>query len=570
MAGRTVIDGRYELDELPIGHGGMGEVWGGYDQRLDRRVAVKFVRPPHGRPDQRAARRFVRESRITARMQHPGVPTVYDAGTHDGDLYLVMQLVEGISLADLVAEQGRLSIGWAAAIAAQICAVLAAAHARSLIHRDLKPTNVMVGADGVKVLDFGLAAALEPGDFSRITSSDEILGTPAYMAPEQAMSGTVGPGTDLYALGCMLHEMLTGRRPFSAPTPLALLRQHVDTAPEPVSARRPDAPAELVRLVDALLAKRPDARPSGAVDAYRTLLPLATGPDLPSGIPTGGTDPHPARMYAAILGRGPGPGRPSGERRQSPAPAGAGRAVGVEAAGGHAPNASAADGPGAPAAGTHDPGRKAAGRRRPDVRASGAPASRAPAAPPIGRDTLGKVRHEAETLAGQARFSQAAELLSDALHGAAAALGRSDPDVLAARQELADVLFHGGDYRSAAAAYERLAGDAGQRAGPGDERVLYYRTQAATCHAILGQTDTALGELRAVLDIERDRFGADDSRVLELRRQIALLLLGSGDNAQARGELVDLTRDLTRVRGPHHPDTRAAQELLNTLTATGS
>lgn len=562
MAGRTVIEGRYELDELPIGHGGMGEVWGGYDQRLDRRVAVKFVRPPHGRPDQRATRRFVRESRITARMQHPGVPTVYDAGTHDGDLYLVMQLVDGISLADLIAEQGRLSIGWAAAIAAQICAVLAAAHARSLIHRDLKPTNVMVGADGVKVLDFGLAAALEPGDFSRITSSDETLGTPAYMAPEQAMSGTVGPGTDLYALGCMLHEMLTGRRPFSAPTPLALLRQHADTAPEPVSVRRPEVAEELALLVDALLAKRPDARPRSAVEAYRTLLPLATGLDLPPGIRTVGTDPHPARMYAAVLARVHDPRRPPADRRPCAARETVGEKAGIPSADTSTHGARAASAPASR--------RPASTERRPDGRASNTPASDAPPPPPVSRNTLGRVRREAETLVGQARFSQAAELLSGVLDGAAAALGASDPDVFSARHELADVLFHGGDYRQAGPAYQRLADDIERQAGPADERVLYYRTQAATCHAILGWTDTALAELRSVLDIEHDCFGADDSRVLELRRQIALLLLGSGDNTQARGELVNLTRDLTRIRGPHHSDTRAARDLLTALTAQTS
>jgi serine/threonine protein kinase len=157
------IAGRYQLDAAHLGKGGMGEVWGATDKRLRRRVAVKFIRFPDAEPDQQLIDRFVRESQLTARLDHPGVPVIYEAaqagdGPFQGRLYLVMQLIDGVNVDDLVAEHDPLPIGWAAAIAAQTCAVLAYAHSKQLIHRDLKPSNLMLSRDGsVKVLDLGLA-----------------------------------------------------------------------------------------------------------------------------------------------------------------------------------------------------------------------------------------------------------------------------------------------------------------------------------------------------------------------------------------------------------------------------
>mgnify|MGYP000380349427 CR=1 FL=1 len=165
----ALSEGRYELEQM-IARGGMGEVWLGRDVKLEREVAVKFIRFPDLEPDPELVKRFFREARITARLQHPGVPAVFDVGSHDGRPFLVMQRVGGISVADLVAEQGQLPVGWAAAIAAQTCAVLSVAHRAPLVHRDLKPNNLMVEPDGgVKVLDFGLAVALDRTDLSRIT-----------------------------------------------------------------------------------------------------------------------------------------------------------------------------------------------------------------------------------------------------------------------------------------------------------------------------------------------------------------------------------------------------------------
>ncbi len=280
----------------------MGDVWLGRDVRLDREVVVKFVRFPNGVHDEGLVRRFDRESRITARLEHPGVPAVYDVGVHDGRPYLVMQRVQGISVADLVAEHGTLPIGWAAAIAAQVCAVLVAAHAASLVHRDLKPSNLMLEPDGaVKVLDFGLAVAPTLADFSTITHTHQSLGTPAYMAPEQVEAGVSEAATDLYALGCTLHEMLAGERVFNAPTSFSVMMKQVKDTPPPLRALRPDVPAELERLVLDLLAKRPEDRPAGAEMVHRRLRPFVTGLEpLPEVLRPAGTV-SPVRLYAAVL-----------------------------------------------------------------------------------------------------------------------------------------------------------------------------------------------------------------------------------------------------------------------------
>lgn len=523
MVRGTVIAGRYELEDLPIGRGGMGEVWGGYDQRLDRKVAVKFIRFPDGQPDPELVRRFVRESRITARLEHPGVPIVYDAGTHEDDLYLVMQLIHGLTVADLVAEHEELPVPWVAAIGAQACAVLAIAHARSLVHRDLKPNNLILCGDGtVKVLDFGLAAAFEPTDISRITRTGETLGTPAYMAPEQAMSGVTSPQSDLYSLGCVLYEMATGRQPFTAPTPLGVMRMHTDQRPRPVSALRPGVPDAFDGLIARLLAKKPEWRPDGAARAYRELLPLATGLNsLPGALPET-SEPDAVRMYATVVGRVAAVEEPrqSGQVRQSGEPS--------EPAKPEAPKA---------ATGT-------------SARAS------------ISRGELERARREAGDLTRQARFSQAAEVLSGVVENASVALGRADTDVLSLRLELADVLFLGGDYRGAAPAFRDLAGDLAGRDGRDGELVLRCRQQEATCNAVLGETTAALRQLNSLLVDEKRVFGPDDERTLELRRQIGLLLLSSGDSGEAQPFLSHLLADLERVYGAGHPSTRGVRELL--------
>ncbi|RKS69155.1 non-specific serine/threonine protein kinase [Actinomadura pelletieri DSM 43383] len=298
--GRTMlIADRYELDELPLGRGGMGSVYAAHDTRLGRRVAVKFLELPGGGADDELERRFIREARILARLEHTGAPTLDDFGAFDQRLYQVMQFIDGVTVADLIAEHGPVPVPWAAGIIAQAAAVLTAAHALSIRHRDLKPTNLMLGPDGgVKVLDFGLAV-LGDADVAHFTRHGQVLGTPAYMAPEQIERGVAGTRSDLYALGCVLYEMLTGRQLFAGPTAYAVFDKHVRERPPHV----PGVPAELNALVQDLLEKKSENRPPDAPALYERVRPFTGELPLLPGFLEPASTPNPERMYAQIVGQ---------------------------------------------------------------------------------------------------------------------------------------------------------------------------------------------------------------------------------------------------------------------------
>jgi non-specific serine/threonine protein kinase len=259
---------------------------------------VKFLHLPGG-PDDELERRFVREARILARLEHPGTPVLYDFGMFERRLYQVMQFIDGVTVADLVGEHGPVPVPWAATIAAQAAAVLAAAHSLAICHRDLKPTNLMLCPDGsVKVLDFGLAMLRET-DVRQFTRAGQILGTPAYMAPEQIRSGVGGPRSDLYALGCVLHEMLTGRQLFTGPTAYVVFDKQVKERPPSVSG----VPAELDGLILQLLEKEPEKRPVDASELYERLLPFVVDLPMLPGFLTPPSNPNPVRMYARVAGQ---------------------------------------------------------------------------------------------------------------------------------------------------------------------------------------------------------------------------------------------------------------------------
>jgi len=221
------LAGRYRLDEV-IGRGGMSTVYRGTDLSLGRVVAVKVALDPLVEESPIYLARFTQEAKSAAAIGNPGVVTVYDAGADGPTRFIVMEFVPGKSLADILKEERPLEPARAADIAAQVADALSAAHAAGIIHRDIKPGNIMVEPNGsVKVLDFGIARAV---DGHSLTQTATVLGTSAYMSPEQALGQPVDARSDIYSLGCVLYEMLTGQPPFVADVAAAVMHQHVRAA----------------------------------------------------------------------------------------------------------------------------------------------------------------------------------------------------------------------------------------------------------------------------------------------------------------------------------------------------
>ncbi|MFD0818922.1 protein kinase, partial [Micromonospora zhanjiangensis] len=273
MAGPLLLDGRYRVGD-PLGSGGMARVWRGRDLRLDRPVAVKKL-SGGGLSQAYARERFDQEARAIARLSHPNIVSVYDFGSEDDEPYLIMELVEGPTVARRLADGDPLPVADAVAIAVQVCDGLAAAHAAGIVHRDVKPANLIISPSGlVKICDFGVARLLDATGHAELTMSGISMGSPQFMAPEQINHEEVGPRTDLYALGCTLYAMLTGNPPFHGAPPIGIMHQHVHKPPRPVRELRPQVPAEVADLVAELLAKAPEDRPADA-DTVRNRLVAA-------------------------------------------------------------------------------------------------------------------------------------------------------------------------------------------------------------------------------------------------------------------------------------------------------
>jgi serine/threonine protein kinase len=268
--------GRFRILGL-IGRGGMGEVY--VAEEGDRRVALKVLAAAAG-ITRESEQRFERERELLARVSHPGVVRALGALEIDGAsglAYFPMELVLGKSLADLLQEHGRFTVVEAVRVLAQVAAALEATHAAGIVHRDVKPSNVLIARGGsVRLTDFGLARAL---DSSRFTATGSALGTPAYMSPEQCSGKEAGPATDLYALGCVAHELLAGSPPFKAEAPLALLKLHAEARPGPLREARPEVPERLEKLVQRLLEKDPGARGANPRAELEALHAELTGGD---------------------------------------------------------------------------------------------------------------------------------------------------------------------------------------------------------------------------------------------------------------------------------------------------
>lgn len=261
---RRVIVERYELGQV-IGAGGMGEVRAARDLTLDRPVAIKFLRTQLGQHSDLKAR-FEVEAKSAARLIHPNIVAVFDSGEEEGMPFIVMELLSGRTLADRVAE-GPVPQGEARRLALEILAALHASHAEGILHRDLKPGNVMLTENGsAKVADFGIAKMTEGLD---MTTTGMMLGTPAYLAPERVAGEPATPATDVYAAGIVLYELLTGRKPFDADTPLAMVRAIQEDEPEPLADLRPDLDRELIAIVGKAMAKNPSKRYSSSKEMER-------------------------------------------------------------------------------------------------------------------------------------------------------------------------------------------------------------------------------------------------------------------------------------------------------------
>ncbi len=285
-----VLGERYQLQD-PIGRGGMATIYRGRDTRMERIVAVKVLREVYS-TDPKFVTRFQREAKAASALTHPNIVQVYDYGQSDGNYYIVMELIEGADLRRYLRSRGILAIDRAIIIAHDVALGLSAAHRRGIVHRDVKPQNVLVGRDGsIKLTDFGIASVYKDINAERLTTTGMTLGTVQYYAPEQAQGEIVNPAADVYALGIVMYEMLTGRTPFDGDTPVAVAMQHIQDIPIAPTQYNPNIPQVLEDIIMRCLEKVPEMRYRDGGVLARALEVLGEeeiGEDLPTKLSSGG------------------------------------------------------------------------------------------------------------------------------------------------------------------------------------------------------------------------------------------------------------------------------------------
>jgi eukaryotic-like serine/threonine-protein kinase len=268
----TVFDGRYRVLRK-LGSGGMANVYLAEDQELGRRVAIKILNERHAN-DEQFVERFRREAKNAAGLSHPNIVSIYDRGEAEGTYYIAMEYLEGHTLKELIVSRGPLAVNEAIGYARQILAAVRFAHRKGIVHRDIKPHNALVdGDDRLKVTDFGIARA----GASQMTEAGSIIGTAQYLSPEQARGASVDERSDLYSVGVVLYELLTGEVPFKGDTPVEIAMRHLSSIPEPPSAKRDEVPPELDMIVLRALAKNPDDRFQTAEEMDAELARAAEG-----------------------------------------------------------------------------------------------------------------------------------------------------------------------------------------------------------------------------------------------------------------------------------------------------
>ncbi|MFG1695960.1 serine/threonine protein kinase [Nonomuraea sp. NPDC049309] len=329
----------YYIEDI-VGKGGMAVVYLALDPRLSRRVALKILNPVLS-VDDRFRQRFILESRTVASIEHPNIIPIYEANADaDGVLYIAMRYVDGLDLRRLIYDRGPLALGPANQIFAQVAAALDAAHAHDLIHRDVKPANILLAGDHVYLTDFGITK--HRSSISGLTQTDQFIGTPRYMSPEQINKEHIDGRSDQYALACVVYEALSGRLPFQRENDIALLWAHLAEQPVPLSQIRPELPPAVDAVMSRALAKSPDQRYATCTEFVTALRDAINGPPYdPYGVP--------ADLYG---GFGPGPRRSPDSGPQNAGYGGPGSGLGAPGPGQAGPGS----GPGTPGPGLGAPG----------------------------------------------------------------------------------------------------------------------------------------------------------------------------------------------------------------------
>ncbi|MEU7256943.1 serine/threonine-protein kinase [Streptomyces rimosus] len=540
MAESRLVQGRYRLLDL-IGRGGMGEVWRARDESLGRQVAVKCLKPlgpQHDPSFMRVLReRFRREARVAAALQHRGITVVHDFGEDDGILFLVMELLDGRNLSQLLEDNRHdpLPLPDFADIAEQVAAALAYTHEQAVVHRDLKPANIVRVADGtVKICDFGIARlGHDIGFTARLTGTGIAMGTPHYMSPEQIGAGTVDHRSDLYSLGCVLYELVTGAPPFDLDDAWAVLVGHRDTAPEPPRARRPDLPEAYERIVLDLLEKVPDDRPRDAAELVKRLVSARRSQGAPYG-DEGGPVEAGRRTATRVVRSLPSwtQGMTVGSRAEPRArrAGGADRAAGLTGAWTS----------GLPPLSRDTPAPYVSERPAPSPEHLAALAARHNAGLSLGR--LGRWAE-----AGEVHRAVAAEREH--------ALGPDHPDTLASRFEVAFTLARSGRPADALREYERVAAGRERSLGPDHVDTLAARQETAYALGRLGRHFEAHQVYVSVLAARERTTGPEHPDTLRCRHNLAFNLSRLGRLEDAYRMARDVASARARVLGPQHPDT---------------